>query len=58
MGKHTQTIRRQIADELFECVWPFVKLALKGLSGKSVVVIKGYYKQRGVWNLNFWVTHQ
>ena len=21
--KHTQTIRRQIADELFECVWPF-----------------------------------
>ena len=23
MAKHTQTIRRQIADELFECVWPF-----------------------------------
>ena len=23
MDKHTQTIRRQIADELFECVWPF-----------------------------------
>ena len=23
MVKHTQTIRRQIADELFECVWPF-----------------------------------
>ena len=22
MVKHTQTIRRQIADELFECVWP------------------------------------
>ena len=21
--KHTETIRRQIADELFECVWPF-----------------------------------
>ena len=21
--KHTQTIRRQIADELFECVLPF-----------------------------------
>ena len=21
--KHTQTIRRQFADELFECVWPF-----------------------------------
>ena len=23
MVKHTQTIRRQIADELFECVLPF-----------------------------------
>ena len=23
MVKHTQTIRRQIADELFECVWLF-----------------------------------
>ena len=23
MVKHSQTIRRQIADELFECVWPF-----------------------------------
>ena len=23
MVKHTQTIRRQIANELFECVWPF-----------------------------------
>ena len=23
MVKHTQTIRRQIADEFFGCVWPF-----------------------------------
>ena len=23
MVKHTQPIRRQIADELFACVWPF-----------------------------------
>ena len=23
MVKHTQIIRRQIAEELFECVWPF-----------------------------------
>ena len=23
MAKHTQTIRRQFADELFECVWSF-----------------------------------
>ena len=32
MVKHTQTIGRQIADELFECVWPFCGLALKGLT--------------------------
>ena len=24
--KHTQTIRRQFADELFECVWPFCEI--------------------------------
>ena len=30
MVKHTQTIRRQFADELFECDH-FVGLALKGL---------------------------
>ena len=28
MVKHTQAIRRQFADELFECVWS----SLKGLS--------------------------
>ena len=26
MTKHTQTIRRQIGDELFECVWPFCEI--------------------------------
>ena len=32
MAKHPQTIRRQIADELFECVWPFCEIgAYKGL---------------------------
>ena len=29
MVKHTKTIRRQIAKELFECVWPFLGLARK-----------------------------
>ena len=28
MIKHTQTIYRQIADELFECVWPFCGFAV------------------------------
>ena len=32
MAKHTQTIRRQIADELFKCIDHFVGLAPKGLS--------------------------
>ena len=32
MAKHIQTIRRQIADELFECVWPLCIFALKGLT--------------------------
>ena len=26
MAKHTQTIRRQIAYELFDCVWPFCEI--------------------------------
>ena len=26
MVKHTQKIRQQIADELFECVWPFCEI--------------------------------
>ena len=26
MVKHTQTIRRQFADELFECVWSFCEI--------------------------------
>ena len=29
MVKHTQTIRREIADELFECVWPFCESGVK-----------------------------
>ena len=31
MVKHTQTIRRQIADELFERVWPFCGIGAQRL---------------------------
>ena len=31
IAKHTQTIRRQFADELFECVWPFCGIGIKEL---------------------------
>ena len=29
MIKYTQAIRRQIADELFECVWLFFEIGAK-----------------------------
>ena len=29
MVKHIQTIRRKIADELLECVWPFCEIEAK-----------------------------
>ena len=29
MVKHSQTIRRDFADELFECVWPFCEVGVK-----------------------------
>ena len=35
MIKHTQTIRRQFADELFELFGHFVGLALKGLKNNA-----------------------
>ena len=31
MAKHTQTIRRQFADELFECVWSFCEIRALGV---------------------------
>ena len=47
MVKHTQTIRRQFADELFECVWSFygigayrVKYALFIRRGNKVLIRK------------------
>ena len=38
MVRHTQTICPDIADELFECVWPFLGLALKGLMQNAVII--------------------
>ena len=29
MAKHTQTIRPQIGDKLYECVWPFCEVGAK-----------------------------
>ena len=39
MVEHTQTIRRQIADELFECVWPFCEIGAKRIKTPINVVM-------------------
>ena len=36
MVKHTQTIRRQFADELFACVWPFCGIGAYRVNGYIV----------------------
>ena len=36
MVKHTQTIRRQIADELFKCVCPFCEIGAQKVNYKEI----------------------
>ena len=31
MAKDTQTIRLKIADELFDCVWPFCEIGAESI---------------------------
>ena len=40
MVKHTQTIRHQFADELFECVWPFWGLDALRVKTLKVVLLQ------------------
>ena len=47
MVKHTQTIRRQIIGELFECVWPFC-----GIDSSYTLQV-----MEGIWPLMFRTTH-
>ena len=50
MVKHTQTIRRQIADELFECVRPFCEIgAERGNMLENSVFCKNFL----LWRLKF-----
>ena len=35
MVKHTQTIRRQFGDELFECVWLFCEIGTQRVNGQN-----------------------
>ena len=41
MVKHTQTIRRQIVDQLFECVWPFCEIGSETVN--ELLYGKDYY---------------
>ena len=36
MAKHTQTIRRQFADELFECVWLFYGIGAQRVNCRTL----------------------
>ena len=38
MAKYTQTIRRQIADELFECVWPFCEIGAQRVKRLNILL--------------------
>ena len=40
MVKHTQAIRRQIVDELFECVWRFCEIGAKRVKKRRVNIAK------------------
>ena len=38
MVKHTLTIRRQFADELFECFWPFCGIGAWRVKNENIVL--------------------
>ena len=51
MAKHTQTIRRQFADDLFECVWPFCGIGAWKVN-KDMLSTKGLPVYRNKWPKN------
>ena len=52
MVKHSQTIRRKIADELFECVWPFCGIGA-GI-GIGMYSLNGIEASTNVAIISFW----
>ena len=40
MVKHTQTIRRQFADELFKSAWPFCDIGAQMVKGNDTFLYK------------------
>ena len=45
VAKHIQTIHRQFADELFECVWPFCGIGAYRVN--SHIVVSVYFRRLG-----------
>ena len=43
MAKHTQTIRRQFADELFECVWLFCGIGALRVTIKVNLIFSHFF---------------
>ena len=46
MVEHTQTIRRQIADELSECVWPFCEIGAKKINPVTQNASKNWHLKK------------
>ena len=53
MVKHTQTIRRQFADELFECVWPFCEIGSKLVSFIAIMESQSYRAFMRNYHMNY-----
>ena len=49
MVKHTHTIRRQTAEELFECVWPFFGIGALRVKQICIAVFHEYTAQKSWW---------
>ena len=54
MVKHTQTIRRQFADGLFKCVWPFCGIGASKVKKQYIVYL---FCQRLLLTLMFSMQH-
>ena len=50
MVKHTQTIRRQIAEELFECVWSFCEIGAKRVKKSKCAKVKHIKSEKSFKN--------
>ena len=50
MDKHTQTIRRQIFDELFDCVWPFCEIGAKRVNLPFLTIRIGNFDGKYIIN--------